>query len=155
MRFTPLVLIAAAALAGYPSTAKADEASKSAKAAELMQIAMGDNMERALVPMLKQLVDTLGQDLPAEKRAKLAGIQEKSGAISMAAFQKVKPELSKAYADTFTEAELDGILAFYRSTAGKALLQKQPEAQARTAPVMTQLLNDVKSQVEAAMAGIQ
>ncbi len=30
------------------------------------------------------------------------------------------------YAETFTSDEVDGIVAFYKSPAGRALLQKQP-----------------------------
>jgi uncharacterized protein len=41
-------------------------------------------------------------------------------------WSKLKPEFEQMYIDTFTQEEVDGLLAFYRSPAGKALVEKTP-----------------------------
>jgi hypothetical protein len=73
----------------------------------------------------------------------------------------MEPEYIKLYADTFTDEELDGIIAFYKSPAGISLIEKTPEltkqasalVQAKMVilqPQMKQLLEDfVKSQTAA------
>ena len=42
-------------------------------------------------------------------------------ALVVASLNKTKPALAKVYTDTYTEEEIDGILAFYKSPAGKVL----------------------------------
>ena len=41
-------------------------------------------------------------------------------------WSKLKPEFEQMYMDTFTQEEVDGLLAFYRSPAGKAMIEKMP-----------------------------
>jgi len=138
-----------------PSPARADEASKLAKATEMMQIAMGDQMTRSLEQTMTAMMATMGKDLPAEQRAKATEMSQKSMSLAMAAFNKARPALAQAYADTYTEEELDGILAFYRSPIGKALMQKAPEASQRAMPVIMQVMNDVQAQMKTVLDGIK
>jgi uncharacterized protein len=42
-------------------------------------------------------------------------------------WQGMEPTFIRAYRDTYTQHEVDGILAFYRSPAGEAMTAKQPE----------------------------
>src|SRR5678815_1705546 len=102
MKYGSFFFFFAAALMWLPSPVLADEASKLAKAEELMQFAMGDQMMKTMQSTMKAMTATMGKDLPADKRAKAAEIQEKSMALAMAAFDKAKPALAKAYADTYT-----------------------------------------------------
>ncbi len=46
------------------------------------------------------------------------------GAVS---WQKLEPQYLDLYAQAYTEEEIDGILAFYRSPVGQAMLSKQPD----------------------------
>jgi hypothetical protein len=48
-------------------------------------------------------------------------MQERLTALVAEHLNKAKPALVKIYADTYTEEELDGILAFYKSPAGEAV----------------------------------
>jgi len=52
-------------------------------------------------------------------------------------WEKVKADYVALYADTFTAAELEELLAFYRSPAGKSFVAKQPEL-ARKSVAMSQ-----------------
>ena len=68
-------------------------------------------------------------ELPPEARASAAEIQERSLAIvrKMLNWETLKPRFIDLYAETYTEPELDGILAFYKSPAGQAMLNKVPQ----------------------------
>lgn len=41
-------------------------------------------------------------------------------------WNKLKPEFVQMYMETFSQEDVDGLLAFYRSPAGKAMLEKMP-----------------------------
>lgn len=129
---------------------RADEASKSAKAEELLQLTQGAQMMKSIMASMKGMmtVQMNKADMPAEKRAKASEMQERMMTLVTDRLSKAKPALVKIYADTYTEEELDGILAFYKSPAGKALLQKMPQVMERSMPVMMELMGDVQSEIK-------
>jgi hypothetical protein len=77
-------------------------------------------MKSFLAPMKGVLTADMNKtDMPAEKRAKASEMQAKIMTMIADRLSKARPALVKAYADTFTEGEIDGILAFYKSPAGQ------------------------------------
>lgn len=76
-------------------------------------------------------------------------------ALVAVSFSKAKPALAKVYTDTYTEEEIDGILAFYKSSAGRAFLQKMPEVMQRLMPVMMQMMGDLQPQMKTMMEGMK
>ena len=134
---------------------RADDASKFAKAEELLQLTQGDQMMKMMEPMMKGMMGQMNKDIPAEQRAKIGEIQGKVMALIAVSFSKAKPALAKVYTDTYTEEELDSILAFYKSPGGKALLQKMPEVMQRSMPVMMQMMGDLQPELKTMMEGIK
>jgi hypothetical protein len=71
------------------------------------------------------IAQRLGQNVPAQQ------------AIIDKAISILKPKLvdnvTAVYAGVYTEQEMNDILAFYNSPAGRAMVAKQPEAMARVA----------------------
>jgi hypothetical protein len=78
-------------------------------------------------------------------------------------WSKLEPTFLKIYQDLFTQEEMDQILAFYRSPAGKALVAKQPEIASKSMQLMQGLMpallakidklaKDLTSELEAASA---
>jgi uncharacterized protein len=127
----------------------ADEASKTAKAEELLQMTQSGQMMRMLEPMKGLFSSQMGKtDMPAEERAKAGEMQEKLMALVLDRMSKAKPALAKIYTDTYTEEEIDGILAFYKSPAGRAMLQKMPEVMQRTMPLMIQMMGDLQPEMK-------
>jgi len=63
-------------------------------------------------------------------------------------WDKLKPEFAQMYIDTFTQEEVDGLLAFYRTPAGRAMVEKMPtlmgkmmqQTQARMQRLMPQIM---------------
>jgi hypothetical protein len=61
--------------------------------------------------------------------------------------QKVRPELIRVYGDAFTDAELDGILAFYESPAGRAATQKLPAVNERLSGLMQTQIDAISTEI--------
>jgi hypothetical protein len=133
---------------------RADEASKSAKAEELLQLTQGDQMLKMMEPMMKGMVAQMDKDMSAEQRARVGEMQGKLMALVAVRLSKAKPALVKIYTDTYTEEEIGGILAFYKSPIGKAFLQKMPEVMQRSMPVMMQLMGDLQPELKTMMEGM-
>jgi hypothetical protein len=155
MKRISVSLVIGVALLWCASPAKADEASKTAKAEELLQLAQGDQMMKMMEPMMKSMMAQADKDMTAEQRAKAGEMRDKIMALVAASLNKAKPAMVKVYTDSYTEEEIDGILAFYKSPAGKALLQKMPEVMQRMAPVMIQMMNDMQPEIKAMMEGMK
>ena len=149
MRYMPVSLLIIGTLLCCASPVRADEASKLQKAGELLQLTSGDQMMKAMEPMMKAMMSQTDKGMSADQREKAGEIQRKMLALVTEALNKAKPALSKAYTDIYTEDELDAILAFYRSPAGKAFIQKMPEVMQRSTPIMMQMMTDMQSQMQA------
>jgi uncharacterized protein len=155
MKYTPVYPIIVAMLLWCASPVRADEASKSAKAEELLQLTQGDQLMKSMEPMMKGMLAQADKDMSAEQRAKVGDLQEKILELVATNLNKAKPALVKVYSDTYSEDEIDGILAFYKSPAGKAFIQKMPEVMQRSMPVMMQMIGDLQPELKKMMEGIK
>ena len=63
-------------------------------------------------------------------------------------WEKFKPAIVQIYAEVYTDEELDGILAFYRSPAGHAMIEKMPQLMSRTMAVAQKLMGDIQPEIE-------
>jgi hypothetical protein len=151
MKYIPVSLIIGVTLLACASPVRADEASRSAKAQELLQLTQSDQMMKAMEPMVKGMVAQMDKDMPAEQREKAGELQVKMMDLIAANISKTKPALAKVYSDTYTEEEIDGILAFYKSPSGKAFLQKMPEVMQRLMPVMMKMMTDLQPELKTMM----
>lgn len=151
MKSIPASLILGLAFLFSASAARADEASKSAKAEELLQLTQSDQMMKSMEPMVKNMLAQMDPEMPAGQRDKAIAMQTKMMALIGDRMAKVRPALAKVYSDTYTEEELDGILGFYKSPAGKALLQKMPEVMQHLMPVMMKMMTDLQPELKAMM----
>jgi hypothetical protein len=90
-----------------------------------------------------------GRELTAEQKAEVEKFQKKLMGIMRdeLAFDKLKDIYVKVYRETFTQEEIDGLVAFYKSPAGKAYVEKLPavmqragaEMQSRIGPMIQKL----------------
>ena len=125
----------------------ADDTSRMAKAQELLQVAKMDQgfkqmLDRAQTSIKAQ---TTRQATAADK----AAIEAKISPIlsQQLSWDQLKPQYVKAYADTYTEEELDAILAFYKSPAGQAWFAKSPEVGEKARQITQQAMQDAQAQV--------
>ena len=67
-------------------------------------------------------------------------------------WDKLKPSFLKLYADAFTDDELDGLLAFYRSPAGQAMISKTPALMTKANQVVQQAMSQVAPELQKLIA---
>ena len=138
--------------------ARADDAGKRAKVDQLFVLTKVDDMMTQMISQMsaamKRSADEQArkQQLTPEQQldvdrftVKVDGILKQS--LSM---ENLKPVFLKVYMDTYTEEELDGIIAFYQSPAGKAFLAKTPQLMQRSIQLMQQQVVEVQPRIEQA-----
>ena len=155
MRRPLLVLTAALFLSA--ATAHADDATKHAKVRELFQLtSMQNRVDQIRVSALtqarafaaKQFASTGVTAQPDNKG--LAAFYDKLNALVAESYNwtQLEPAYEKIYADLYTEDELDGILAFYKSPVGQAFLAKTPEATRQVLAISRQQFDDLTPQIQ-------
>lgn len=96
----------------------------------LILMEVKENIERSFDMVKDRQMDRIKRlNIPNAESEKVASLQEKimsivTGALS---WEKIREDYISLYAEIFTEEELEGILAFYKSPVGKKFIEKQPE----------------------------
>jgi hypothetical protein len=145
-------LILGAALLCSAAPILADEASKKAKIEEMLQLTHYDQMMQQMLEQMKnmQLEQLKKADMPAEARAQSEEIQQKTMTLvaDRMSYEKFKPAFIQIYAEVFSEEEIDGIVSFYKSPAGKAMLEKSPLLMQRVMPMMQKAIGDMQPDIQ-------
>lgn len=113
----------------------ADEAAKTVKIEQLLTLMNVAQQQKQMMAQMSQMV--LAQvkeqiarqgNVSQDEMAKMEDRQKRLFALigEKTSWENMKPVYLKAYADTFSEGEIDGIVAFYKTPAGKAMVDKQP-----------------------------
>ncbi len=134
MRFLNVLLCAAILCVVSPASARADDASKDAKIEELFTLThseeMVPQMTQQMMAQARQMMLSSSQQmhLPPEAMSRVEETQKRMMALinERISWQKLRPVLAKVYRDTYTEDELQGIVDFYKTPAGQAMLKKTP-----------------------------
>jgi hypothetical protein len=64
-------------------------------------------------------------------------------------WKSLEPEYTKIYAATYTEEEIDGILTFYKSPAGQAMLDKTPQLSAASMQIVQTKVAQLQPKIKA------
>lgn len=133
------LLATAPAWAQTPSEASIDEVLQLTKA-EALLAGVYANLDTTLQQVLAQSVQ--GRTLtPRQKRALDALPAEMSKVVrEELAWSNLKPLYVRVYRQSFTQPEIDGLIAFYKSPAGIALVDKMPV-------VMQQTLSELQTRI--------
>ncbi len=79
--------------------------------------------------MIRQVIaqGAANKNLTAEQRRRLGTIPAEVATIfkEKMSWARMKPLYTKVYQDAFTQEEIDGLIAFYRSPAGAAFVEKR------------------------------
>jgi len=148
--------LSAAALAAPPKEAAIDELIQVARLREQTETMM-QSMEKDLATNMNGMMAGIaGREISPAKRQRLQGMQRQMMQIlrEEMAWEKIQPIYRQIYKESFTQEEIDGMLAFYRSPVGQAMLQKMPQVMERSMQIsrerllprvtqrMTQLLSE-------------
>jgi uncharacterized protein len=139
--------------------ARADEASKKAKVEEFMKVTnLEQTMTESLNLVTKQVrsgfvEQVMGIKLPPERQKALDAAQDKIEALVLEAlgWDAMKQEYGRLYGDAFSEEELDGMIAFYKSSAGKSMVSKTPALMARASEIAQDRMAAVIPQLQEMM----
>jgi len=156
-----LALLAGALAHAEPPTVESIDRLIAASHQDRVLAAVLDNMEvsmrTALKAALKDMpMNAAQQKLFDEAPAKLVKVT-RDGLNP----EQLRASQIKVYQETFTQSDIDGLLAFYRSPAGSAYIDKMPlvvqrtnaDLQVRLAPLVEQMkaaMQDAIAQIKAA-----
>jgi uncharacterized protein len=151
--------VAIAVLGIVPSAAYFNEASKTAKAEELFRVAKMDEMLRQSLAIATEQVKSgliqqvMGVKLPPGLEKDFAAFQDKiARTVSDAlAWEKLKPAYLKLYTDAYTKEELDGIIGFYKSPAGQAMVAKSPSLMTKASGIAQQMIAGAQPELRKAI----
>lgn len=156
MKHFAILFCASVLLVGRPAVAHADaagpdDASKMAKIEQMMVLTHADRIvNQTLAQIQPMMANQLKQlDVPDDARSAIDDMQKKITDVLTArlSWEKLKPVYVKIYADTFTEDELNGVIEFYTSAAGQALLEKMPSLIQKTMALTQELMSDVLPEI--------
>lgn len=134
-----LRLVCSALLLAASGPVFADAASHSAVAERFLELTRA---EKLAVPVYAQVQQMFAQRFaqskaPAGKQALLESYQAKANAALNRAigWDKLEPDMIKLYTSTFSEAELQELMAFYQSPVGRKVLEKMPVLAAQSVQI--------------------
>ena len=154
--FRKLAVVIAALLFFAAPLAHADEASKRAKLDELFTVMkMNALMDQMMSSGMKQ-GEAVGKQMFGDKPMsaadqKIFDAYESKIATLMTntlAWEKLKPAYVDLYAKTYSESEIDGILAFYKSPSGQAMVEKTPALLTASQAIVMSRVQDVQTQLQ-------
>lgn len=137
-----------------PLTARADEASRRAKAAQMVALLHTERMvQQAAITILKQVSDaaekTVGPTPTPQSKVQLADFEKKASQMidAQVGWNAMQPAITDFYAKTFTEQEMDVIIAFFKTPASTAFLDKMPTINAQVDQLAQSKLAILKPQI--------
>ena len=151
MRLSKVLPLAALVLAGAFSL-RADEASKTAKILELLQVTKSDQMLKQSLDQVRQMqtAELSKAQLSSEDKAKSAAVFDKinKAMADRLSWDNLKPQFIKLYSDLFTEEEIVNVLGFYKSPAGQAFLTKMPMLMKRSMALGQAAMADFQEEMQ-------
>ena len=148
------IAVALLFLAPLVASAHADDASKTAKVKELLTLLHIDQVQTQVEGNVNRQLQTLstrqlGSTLTAEQQKQFGEMQAHvDGLVQQTLdWKTVGPDYVKLYSDTYTEPEIDSVLAFYKSPAGQTWLTKSPELSTKTQTLTQQRMAAIEPQV--------
>jgi uncharacterized protein len=127
-------------------TAGAHAAASAASVERLMQVMRVqqqlDTIYTQTLPAMQNAMrqSMAGQLSPADADRLFNAVMPRVDAVirEELGWAKLKPDFAKIYAETFTQQEIDGLIAFYEGPLGSALVEKMPQLTQRSMALMQQ-----------------
>ena len=109
-------------------------------------------MDRMMRGMMTQMGPAMTEQM---RRANPSLTPEQAAAVAEAANESMASLMPKLvdriiplYAATFTEKELEDLVAFYEGPSGRAMLAKMPLLTSKMAPLMAELMPEVTADMQ-------
>ena len=138
-----------------PATLHADEASKQARVRELFALLhvehISDQIRSSVMNQTAGIPKQLfGPDISPANKAKFDVLQEKilQTVDAQVGWRVLEPQYVRLYTDAYTEEEINGIVAFYKTPAGAAMIAKSPELSAKSIQLVQSKMAAVQPQLK-------
>ncbi len=141
---------APAALATEPSDAQVDRLIETMD----MQRMLGNLLAQMDAMNLEMGERFMGEGTTPEQRERIRQTiaRQQAGTRNAMSWEKIGPIYRNVYRKLFTAEEIDAMIAFYGSPAGRSILQKMPKAMALAMedmqPIMETLIADLQKELE-------
>lgn len=150
--FAAIFLSCVIAQAAPPSDQSLNEMMNLMQLEALLNQALKEMNEGIVKAMERGLENSVkGKDLSAAQKAAVENFRTKFNAAMKEelSFSKVKEIYMQAYRETFTQEEVNGIIAFYRSPAGKAIVEKNPGVMQKANALMQSRITPTTQKLQA------
>jgi hypothetical protein len=152
LRATVSMLAIALSVAAAAPLAHADDVTRRAKAEQLIQLTKTESVMEQQLGALRDRVNELatqqigpGTQSPEQKTLTDAYLKQVHGVTEdEVGWTKLRPIIVQVYAESFTDSDLDGIIAFYKSPAGQAMIAKTPELSGKTMSLVQDRIKEMQ-----------
>jgi hypothetical protein len=150
--FALVAFLASFAVQAEPASQESVEALLTVTKVEAMTDSLYSGMDQMMQQSISQAIQ--GKSLSAEQQRALDAVPAKFVAVMREemSWQKMKPLYVQIYRETFDQEEIDGMLAFYASPAGKAVITKMPVVMQKSLALSQSL---AQSSIQKMMAAIE
>lgn len=119
----------------FPLTARADDAAKRAKVQEMLDLLHLDRLMDQMMDMVQKQASSMtdaqmnGKGVPPEQKERFDAFQKQLFTFiqTQLSWKAMESDYVDMYSQTFTEEEIDAMIAFYKSPAGQSMIAKTPE----------------------------
>jgi uncharacterized protein len=151
MRILMLIAFAACPLLHAQQSAAAPLTTKAAKIEELFRLTKTDQMQKQVMAQMAAMMkqQTVSGMTPEARQAANDAMQRVMDfTMQKMSWEVMKPEFVKIYDATYTEDEISGILMFYQSPPGAAMLAKTPVLMANTMALLQKRMAEIKPELD-------
>ena len=144
------IVLSATAHAAPPSRESVDALLAAMQADRLIESTLA-NVEQV---MRQSMAGALrGQPMSAEQQRVLDAAPAKFTRVlkDELSWERMHPFYVQIYEESFTQEDIDGLLAFYRSPTGEAFVKKMPLAQQKSMALMQSRMGPMVEKMKAAM----
>jgi len=123
---------------------------------QLLEVAQAHKLIDSVMAQMDSLMQqtiaqaTKGQQIPAKVQK---DIDQRRGELlammkDLLDWKKLEPMYVRIYQKTFSQQEVDGMIAFYKTPAGQAVMSKMPAAMQNTIDEMQQMMGPVMQRMQ-------
>lgn len=132
------------------TVAAADDA-KRAKIEELLKVMKTESMTEQMFGQMKGMMASQMKNATTPENQK-AGEELSNKILAMVqermSWTKMKPEYIRIYEETFSDEEVSGMLAFYQTPVGQAMLEKMPTVMAKSMEIGRRMMGDLMPEIQ-------
>lgn len=129
----------------FPATAQ--QLSKQQKIERILDLTSSESLIEAVVGQVRSLLEQIQMNPTPQQKSKRDDALDKIAKLARERLQKVRPNMVKAYEDTFTDEEIDAMLAWYSSPAGRSTIQKLPAVSASISAIAQTEMNALNDEI--------